>query len=94
MRIESKVRHLDRTVEHICGLLTEIMATQRRHTDRLDKIDGRLADVDLGRSTQDVRIDEIEAQLSRYTANMAAESCMEPIVRGLRGLGWDITIES
>lgn len=44
--LERKVRQLDNDVQSIYEMLAGIEATQRRHGNRLDEIDGRLMDMD------------------------------------------------
>jgi hypothetical protein len=92
MRIESKVQQLDDGVDSICVMLTGILVTQRQQADRLNRIDGRLRDIESRQSMNRIRVDHIEDLLTEIDANREAKSCMQPIVDQLRD-AWEVTAE-
>ena len=59
--IQRKVRQLDNDMEAIYGLIAELTATTKRHTNRLDSIDHRLDGID-------GRLDTIDGQLRQVLA--------------------------
>ncbi|CAN5587922.1 hypothetical protein BH11ACT8_BH11ACT8_08520 [soil metagenome] len=69
--IERKVRQLDNDVQEIYVLLHGISATQSRHSNRLDSIDGRLDSIDGRLDSIGGRLDGIDGQLGGLTSSMA-----------------------
>ena len=69
--IERKVRQLDNDVQEIYVLLHGISATQTRHGNRLDRIDGRLDGIDSRLDGIDGRLDGIGGQVSGLSESMS-----------------------
>lgn len=69
--IERKVRQLDNDVQEIYVLLHAISATQSRHGNRLDGIEGRLDGIDGRLDGIDGRLDGLATQLGGLTESMA-----------------------
>ncbi len=61
--VERKVRQLDNDVQEIYVLLHQISATQSRHGNRLDSIDGRLEGIDGRLDSIDGRLEGIDGRL-------------------------------
>lgn len=69
--IERKVRQLDNDVQSIYELLAGLSATQTRHGNRLDTIEGHLERIDGRLDGMDGRFDRIDTRLDGLTASMA-----------------------
>lgn len=61
--IERKVRQLDNDVQSVHELLRSISATQTRHGNRLDSLDGKVDSLRLKFGTLDGNVDEVLALL-------------------------------
>ncbi len=68
--IERKVRQLDNDVQAIYVLLHEISATQTRHGNRLDTMDGRLDSMDARLDSMDARLDRLDTKVDALATSM------------------------
>ncbi len=68
--IERKVKQLDIDVQAIYVMLADIQATQKRHENRFDTIDGRLDGIDGRLDGIDGRLDGMTGQLTMLTESM------------------------
>jgi len=82
--IERKVRQLDNDVQEIYVLLHGISATQTRHGNRLDRIDGRLDGIDSRLDGIDSRLDGIDGRLDGIGGQVSGLSeSMSEVLRRL-----------
>ena len=63
--VERKVQQLDNDVQAIYEMLARLEATQRRHTNRFDDIDGRFDGIDGRLDGIDGKVDEVLRRLDR-----------------------------
>jgi chromosome segregation ATPase len=86
--LERKVRRLDNDVQAIYELLAGISATQQRHGNRLNELDGRLTDMDGRLMTMDGRLTTMDGRLTDLDGRLTdLDGKLDVIVGLLRGDG-------
>ncbi len=84
--LERRVRRLDNDVQAIYELLAGISATQQRHGNRLNELDGRLTDLDGRLVTMDGRLTAMDGRLTDMDSRLTAvDGKLDIIVELLRG---------
>ncbi len=63
--LERKVQQLDNDVQAIYEMLARIEATQRRHTNRFDELDGRIDGLEPRLDRVESKLDEVLRRLDR-----------------------------
>jgi hypothetical protein len=91
--LERKVRRLDNDVQAIYEMLAGISATQQRHGNRLNELDGRLTDLDGRLVAVDGRLVAVDGRLVAMDGRLtdldgrltAVDGKLDIIVELLRG---------